>query len=222
VKSKIHYSWLLLLIPVVFTIWFLLDKSEDRPIRVLPIYGPKYSEKGNDTNYHRTSGFSFTNQYGRTTDSNSVRDKIYIAEFFFTTCKSICPIMNNNLVRVYKEFSTRSDFLILSHTVDPEQDSVSVLMDYANRMGVKNDHWLFLTGNKKELYEQARKSYLLNADSGDGGTEDFIHTQNFALIDKSRHIRGFYDGTDSLEVNRLITEIKLLYKEYDYAEKTAH
>lgn len=105
--------------------------------------------------------------------------------------------------------------------MDPETDSVPVLLEYAKFKGVTNKSWLFVTGPKQKLYELARKGYLLNAEEGNGGEEDFIHTQNFALIDKERHIRGFYDGTDSLEINRLIKEINLLYKEYDFKTQTA-
>lgn len=145
--------------------------------------------------------------------------KIYVAEYFFTTCKSICPVMNDNLKRVYKEFRNRKDFLILSHTVDPETDSVPFLKQYADAHGVNDDRWKFVTGDKKKLYEIARKGYLLNAEEGNGGEEDFIHTQNFALIDKEHHIRGFYDGTDSLEINRMIQDIRILLNEYEYRNK---
>ena len=130
--------------------------------------------------------------------------------------------MNTNLERVYKEFEKEPEFMIVSHTVDPETDSVPVLMDYAKKHGVISNKWLFLTGEKPKLYDIARKGYLLNAEEGNGDDDDFIHTQNFALIDKEKHIRGFYDGTDSLEINRLIQEIKLLLKEYDYKERTAN
>ncbi|HQQ93531.1 MAG TPA: SCO family protein, partial [Bacteroidia bacterium] len=194
---------------------------QDQPVRYLPYYGPKYSRQNDDTIYHRVKGFSFVNQFGKATDSNTIQNKIYVTEFFFTTCKSICPIMNSNLDKIYHMFGNRGDFLILSHTVDPEQDSVPVLKAYSDLHGVHNSNWLFVTGPKSELYQQARISYLLNADQGDGGPADFIHTQNFALVDKERHIRGYYDGTDSLDVNRLITDIKLLIKEYEYRNKMA-
>jgi protein SCO1/2 len=127
--------------------------------------------------------------------------------------------MSSQLERVYKEFKNRNDFLILSHTVAPEEDSVSVLMDYAKLHGVNDNKWFFLTGEKQKLYSMARQSYLLNAEEGNGGEDDFIHTQNFALVDKEKHLRGFYEGTDSLEVTRLIADIKLLLEEYDYKEK---
>ena len=127
--------------------------------------------------------------------------------------------MNTSLERVYTAFHDRNDFMILSHTVDPETDSVAQLLSYSKLHGVKDKKWMFVTGDKKHLYEIARKGYLLNAEEGDGGAEDFIHTQNFALIDKERHIRGFYDGTDSIDVNRLLVDIKLLLQEYDFKAK---
>ena len=123
------------------------------------------------------------------------------------------------LERAYKQFKDRSDFMILSHTVDPETDSVAQLLSYSKLHGVTDKRWLFVTGEKKHLYEVARQGYLLNAEEGDGGEEDFIHTQNFALIDKERHIRGFYDGTDSIDISRMLVDIKLLLAEYDYKEK---
>ena len=126
--------------------------------------------------------------------------------------------MSTELERVYKKFGNNKDVLILSHTVSPEEDSVKVLMDYAKLHGVKNKQWHFLTGEKKHLYDMARQGYLLNNESGNGDVDDFIHTQNFALVDKERHLRGFYDGTDSVEVTRLISDIKLLIEEYDYKE----
>ena len=130
--------------------------------------------------------------------------------------------MNTELTRVHKAFKEQKDFLILSHTVDPETDSVPVLLAHAQKYGVSNQAWWFVTGPKKDLYELARKSYLLNNEEGNGGEEDFIHTQNFALIDKEKRIRGFYDGTDSLEVNRLMQDITSLIKEYDYKGKNTH
>ncbi len=122
--------------------------------------------------------------------------------------------MSHQLERVYAAFKSRNDFMILSHTVNPETDSVPQLLVYAKQHGVTDDKWMFLTGDKKHLYELARKGYLLNAEEGNGDADDFIHTQNFALIDKEKHIRGFYDGTDSAEVTRLISDIHILFDEY--------
>ncbi|MFN8115289.1 MAG: SCO family protein [Bacteroidia bacterium] len=218
-KSKGNYYWALLIIPAIFVGWYFFNKIEQKPLRLLPYYGQKNSMKDGDTSYHTVKPFMFTNQYNEKVTEETVKGKIYVTDFFFTTCQSICPIMSGELERVYKQFSNREDILILSHTVSPEEDSVNVLMEYAKLHGVKDKKWLFLTGEKKHLYDMARTSYLLNAEEGNGDENDFIHTQNFALVDKERHLRGFYDGTDSLEVSRLITDINLLLEEYAYKAK---
>lgn len=210
---------LLLLLPLVFIIWFFINKNKQQPIRSLPFYGPKNEIIGTDTVYHKVKPFKFINQYNEIVTEENVKNKIYVTDFFFTTCQTICPIMSNELERVYKEFKLNDDVMILSHTVNPEEDSVEVMKKYATMHGVNDKKWLFLTGDKKHLYEIARKSYLLNAEEGNGDEDDFIHTQNFALIDKEKHIRGFYDGTDSADISRLIIDMKLLIKEYTYNEK---
>jgi len=216
-KNKIYI--LLLLLVVGFAGAYFLSKKQNKPIRTLPYFEPKSLTRTKIEKHHSVPAFSFINQNGQTVTEEAVKGKVYVCDFFFTTCQSICPIMSNELERVYKEFKTKDDFLILSHTVNPETDSVAQLKEYAQKHGVSDLHWLFLTGDKKRLYEIARKGYLLNAEEGDGGEDDFIHTQNFALIDKERCIRGFYDGTDSAEVSRLIKDIHLLFEEYAYKEK---
>lgn len=218
-KSKDTYYWLLLILPLVFVAWYFINKNEQKPIRTLPYFGKKNIVTKGDTTFHTVKPFCFVNQYNEKVTEETVKNKIYVADFFFTTCQSICPIMSTQLERVYKQFAKNKDVLILSHTVSPEVDSVNVLMDYAKLHGVKDKQWLFLTGAKKQLYDMARKGYLLNNEKGNGDEDDFIHTQNFALVDKERHLRGFYDGTDSTEVTRLITDINLLLEEYDYKEK---
>ena len=185
-------------------------------MRLLPYYGPKHAAKKNDTSYHTVPDFNFFDQDGHPVNKSTVKDKIYVAEYFFTTCQSICPIMNDHLKVVDSVFRSRPDFMILSHTVDPEHDSVEVLKEYAAAKGIRDKKWLFVTGKKSELYSLARKGYLLNAEEGNGGAEDFIHTQNFALVDMEQRLRGFYDGTDSTDVSRMITDIRLLLKEYDH------
>ncbi len=221
-KGKFNYYWLLILIPVIFIGWYLSRTKEDKPLRNLAYFGPRKALKVNDTTYHFIPEFEFINQFNQKVTQQTLKDKIYVTEYFFTTCQSICPVMNTNLERVYKEFENEPEFMIVSHTVDPETDSVPILMEYAKKHGVISNKWLFLTGEKPKLYDIARKGYLLNAEEGKGDEDDFIHTQNFALIDKEKHIRGFYDGTDSLEINRLIQEVKLLLKEYDYKERAAN
>ncbi len=220
-RSKSAYYWILILIPVFFLLWFFVSRKEDKPARYLPFLGPRNYSSTRDTSYHTIPPFNFTNQYDETINESLIKNKIYVTEFFFTTCKSICPIMNTNLQTIYKEFQNDPEFLILSHTVDPDNDSVPVLAEYARHHGVSDRRWQFLTGPKANLYSIARKGYLLNAEEGDGGEEDFIHTQNFALIDKEQRIRGYYDGTDTTEIKRLHREIKLLKKEYDYKKRIA-
>lgn len=217
-KGKIYWL-LLLLFPIVLVGLYFYIKTEHKPIRTLAHFGPKTYQKTKDTSYHTVAPFFFINQYNQKITENEVKGKVYVTDFFFTTCKSICPIMSNELVGVYQKFKNRNDFMIISHTVDPETDSVKQLMEYAKLHGVNDGKWQFVTGEKKHLYEMARKSYLLNAEEGNGDEDDFIHTQNFALIDKERHIRGFYDGTDSIEINRLIIDLNCLFDEYAYKEK---
>lgn len=218
-NNKFNYYWLLILIPAIFISWYFVSKKSGEPIRYLEYFGPKNALKADDTAYHRIPDFEFVNQDNEKITKQFLKNKIYVTEYFFTTCKSICPIMNKNLERVYAEFKNRNDFLILSHTVEPEIDSVKILKEYAKLHNVNDARWQFVTGTKQQLYSLARKGYLLNNESGTGDADDFIHTQNFALVDKDFHIRGFYDGTNNDEITRLIQEIKLLMQEYDYKDK---
>ena len=175
---------------------------------VLPIIG-------NDQNHH-ISPFSFTNQDGKTITDNDVKGKIYVAEYFYATCKGICPKMNENLEKVYTAFKGNKNVMILSHTVDPVKDSVPALKAYSMRFGANADQWFFLTGDKKQLYDMARYSYLINAEDTANGvtiTDDFIHDKHYTLVDGYGRIRGFYDGTNIAEVNKLIADINLLLKE---------
>lgn len=163
-----------------------------------------------DTIFHTIPSFSLINQNGETINQSVVDGKVYVVDYFFTTCQSICPIMSKQLDRVYKE---QKDIMILSHTVDPETDTPAALKEYAGKFNADPKRWIFLTGDKPKLYELARTGYLLDAQEGNGGEEDFIHTQNFALIDKKGRIRGYYDGTDSSSVDQLITDIGFLLEE---------
>lgn len=163
-----------------------------------------------DTIFHTIPSFSLINQNGETINQSVVDGKVYVVDYFFTTCQSICPIMSKQLDRVYKE---QKDIMILSHTVDPETDNPAALKEYAGKFNADPKRWIFLTGDKPKLYELARTGYLLDAQEGNGGEEDFIHTQNFALIDKKGRIRGYYDGTDSSSVDQLITDIGFLLEE---------
>lgn len=161
---------------------------------------------------HIIGGFSFVNQEGKTITSNDVKGKIYVAEYFFTTCTGICPKMNKNMERVYAKYKDKPDFRILSHTVDPEHDSVSVLKAYAEKHGADARNWWFMTGSKKELYKLARQGYMLD-DGTYTGEEDFVHTQWFALVDGEGRVRGLYEGTKVSDVDKLIVDIDRLLNE---------
>ena len=167
---------------------------------------------------HKIGAFSFFNQYGKTITEDEVKGKVYVAEYFFTTCKSICPIMNKEMQRVFESYNDNPAFKILSFSVDPDVDTVEQMNRYAKKHGVYDDKtWHFLTGDKTELYQLARKSFFVLKPAeaqnlGDAGS-DFIHTNNFVLVDTKGRIRGYYDGTSSKEVNQLIHDIKHLLEE---------
>ena len=215
-KNKIYL--LFIAVAALFVGFYFFNVKQHKPLKTLPYFEPKSHSKAKVIEHHTIPPFSFVNQYNQAVTEQTINQKVYVCDFFFTTCQSICPIMSHQLERVYKEFKTRNDFMILSHTVNPETDSVPQLLEYAKQHGVTDNKWVFLTGDKKQLYELARKGYLLNAEEGNGDVDDFIHTQNFALIDKEKHIRGFYDGTDSAEVSRLINDIHVLFDEYSDKE----
>ena len=164
--------------------------------------------------FHRVGSFSLTDQDGNEVTENNFKDKIYITDFFFVTCPTICPKMTKQMDRVYDEFEENDDISFLSHTVMPEADSVSVLKKYADEIGVSSDKWKFVTGDRKQIYNLARKTYFAAITEGDGGINDFVHTENFVLVDKEKKLRGFYDGTSKKDVDRLIVDIYALLEEY--------
>ncbi|MBQ0769655.1 MAG: SCO family protein [Bizionia sp.] len=164
--------------------------------------------------YHKIADFSLINQNGRTITQDDYKDKIYVADFFFTTCQTICPIMTDHMREIQKEIVDDNEVMLLSHTVTPVIDSVAQLKKYALRKGVNDAKWNLVTGDKKQIYELARKSYLAVKTDGNGDKYDMIHTENFMLIDKKRQIRGFYDGTDPEAISELINDIETLKREY--------
>ncbi|GGF27757.1 SCO family protein [Flavobacterium limi] len=191
-----------------------------KPQKTLPIYNPadvnpelvdstvQYKSK-----YHTIADFSFVNQNGDTITQKNYEGKIYVADFFFTTCGSICPKMSTNLVDVQKAVLNNPKVLLLSHTVFPEVDSVSVLKAYAIKYGVVDSKWNLVTGDKKEIYTMARKSYLAVKLGRPDQLYDMVHTENFVLVDQKRRVRGFYDGTDKEDMKRLLEDINFLSKE---------
>ena len=216
-KFKFFGISLLILSIIIISIFYSILK----PKKVLPIYQPaQVSSELVDTTiqyqkkYHKIGDFSLTNQNGKIITQDDYKNKIYVADFFFTTCQTICPIMTKNMHEVQKQFITDDEVMILSHTVTPDIDTVAQLKRYAKEKDVNASKWNLVTGDKKQIYELARKSYLAVKDDGDGGPFDMIHTENFMLIDKERQIRGFYDGTDMKEVERLIDDIKILKASY--------
>jgi protein SCO1/2 len=183
----------------------------------LPIYNPvdfepKLVDKTlrNVNKNHTVSDFNLTNQNGVVITSKDYENKIYVVDFFFTSCPSICPIMTNNMLKIQEEFIDNSQVKLLSLSVTPEIDNVKVLKQYAIEKGVNDSKWNITTGTKKHIYELARKSYFAVVEQGDGGLQDFIHTPNFILIDKKKQIRGIYDGTNENEIIQIIEDIKVL------------
>ena len=186
----------------------------------LPIYQPasvsaelvdstlQYQKK-----YHKIGDFALLNQNGKTITQNDYKNKIYVADFFFTTCQTICPIMTGHMVRIQKEIINDDEVMLLSHSVTPEIDTVAQLKRYALEKGVNDKKWNLVTGDKKAIYTLARKSYLAVKDAEYGGPYDMVHTENFMLIDKKRQIRGFYDGTNEEEIDRLLKDISILKEE---------
>lgn len=188
--------------------------------KALPIYNPTdINPKLVDESLlfksknHRIGDFSLINQNGETISQKDFKDCIYVADFFFTRCGTICPIMSNHLTLVQKAFKNNPTFKIISHSVTPIMDSVPVLKAYAEKHSAINNQWHLTTGNKKMIYNLARKNYFAVLDEGDGGDQDFIHTEQFVLIDTKKRIRGFYDGTDLEKVQQLIKDIQLLLEE---------
>ncbi len=183
----------------------------------LPIYQPAMvsmelvdSTIQHQKKYHKIANFSLTNQNGETVTQKTYEDKIYVADFFFTTCQTICPIMTDHMYQIQKEILRDDDVMLLSHSVTPRIDSVAQLKKYAREKGVVDSKWNLLTGDKKQIYKLARKSYLAVKTDGTGDQYDMIHTENFMLIDKKRQIRGFYDGTNPKDIDRLLDDIKTL------------
>ncbi|MEX0290671.1 MAG: SCO family protein [Flavobacteriaceae bacterium] len=161
-------------------------------------------------NNHRVSDFTLVNQHGDTITQEDYHNKIYVADFFFTRCPTICPIMSNNMAKLQEVFSEDDDVMLLSLSVTPVYDSVPVLKEYALKKGAIADKWHITTGDKDHIYSLARKSYFAVSDLSDGILQDFIHTPNFILIDREKQIRGIYDGTKDEEISRLVKDIRIL------------
>jgi len=200
---------------VLTSFYFILQ-----PKITLPIYSPNMvsselveEEIQHVKKYHKISDFSLTNQNGKQITQGYYENQIYIADFFFTTCPSICPIMTKNMYQIQQKTMDKN-VLLVSYSVTPEIDNVDQLKKYALENKVNDNKWNLLTGDKKQIYELARKSYLVAKNDGDGGKYDMIHTENFVLIDREKRIRGYYDGTNKEEVDKLLSDVKILENSY--------
>ncbi|MTI30544.1 SCO family protein [Xanthovirga aplysinae] len=215
--TKVVFLCLTLLIPVLIYL-FLQGFGENK--FVIPVYyesGVESSFEGcnfETGRQHFIPNFSFEDQNGKKVDQSSLEDYITVVDFFFTACPDICPIMSNQMSRVQNTFSDNQNIQLLSLTVDPEHDTQEVLKTYAEQFYANPGQWHFLTGAKKDIYQLARCGFVLPVVDGDGGDGDFIHSNKLVLVDKERRIRGYYDGTDQKDVDRLVVEINILLKEY--------
>jgi protein SCO1/2 len=216
-QFKLFFVILFIVSAIIISIFYSILNVE----RPLPIYQPNRIDASlvdstiqHKKKYHTIADFKLTNQNGETITQDNYKDKIYVADFFFTTCQTICPIMTDQMHRIQEEIINDDEVMLLSHSVTPEIDSVAQLKRYAIEKGVNDTKWNLVTGDRKQIYDLARKSYLVvkNDDSEDYG---MVHTENFALIDKDKQIRGIYNGISPTSVDSLLVDIKRLKKEYE-------
>ena len=210
-------AWVILVLSAIIVALFY---QALKPQKVLPVYQPamvapelvdesiQYVKK-----YHTIAPFSMTNQNGETITEQDYDNVIYVADFFFTTCPSICPIMTKNMAMLQEKLTQFPNVKLLSYSVTPKIDSVAQLKRYALQNKVDDSRWNLVTGSKKEIYQLARKSYLVVKDDGDGGPFDMIHTENFVLVDKQKRIRGYYDGTQAAAMEEILNDIAVLIQE---------
>lgn len=194
--------------------WYFAGR---KPLRTLPYINvemidtvPRQSIAELSDTLHKVSDFHLTDQTGKTVSLADFKGSVFVADFFFTTCQGICPIMNTQLKRVYEKFKGNTKIKFASFTVDPARDTVEAMNRYAQRHGADPAQWHFITGPKPELYQLGRASFAVVATKGNGGTHDFIHSNLFVLVDRDLHIRGYYDGTNAKEVDQLMEDIPLL------------
>ena len=222
-KKKLYKQQNYSLLLFVFVLIVSCNNKAEKTSRVasLPFYEdatftPHWLDAGSDEvkEFHKIPDYSLTNQEGETVSSQTFKDKIYVADFFFTTCPGICPKMTANMSVLQEEFKDDDEILLLSHSVTPKIDSVATLKDYAIAKNVNSSKWHLVTGERKTIYDLGRQAYFVEEDLGEQKTEDdFLHTENFVLIDKNKHIRGIYNGLNKTSVQQLITDIKTLEKE---------
>lgn len=217
-KSKATLIFLVVFSAVTVPVFYHLLKVDKK----LKVYSPSdvnpslvHESIKHITKDHTIANFELINQNGETITQKNYKDKIYIADFFFTRCTNICVAMAYNMNELQEYYKEDNDIMFLSHSVTPVMDSVSVLKEYAKNKGVIDGKWNVTTGAKKHIYDLARKSYFAVIEDGDGGEDDFIHTEQFVLIDKERRIRGYYDGTNKEDMQKLKDDMVLLKEEYE-------
>ena len=210
------YKLLAIVLMVLSVIIISIIYSVLKPVEILPVYQPSAvsaalvsQEIRHQKKYHTISNFRLTNQNGQTVTQDTYEGKIYVADFFFTTCQTICPIMTSNMVELQDKLANNPDVLLLSHTVMPEIDTVAQLKKYAIQKKVNATQWNLVTGSKQEIYDLARKQYLVAKENPDDPL-GLVHTENFVLIDTQKRIRGFYDGTQTQEMDRILHDIGVL------------
>lgn len=209
-RFAIFFSILCLFI--IGAIYSVLNQKKPLPIWQPEMFNAELVDESiqHVSKYHTIADFSLINQNGDTITQDTYKDKIYVADFFFTTCPTICPIMTDHMYKIQSEILDDDDIMLLSHSVTPKIDSVAQLKKYAKEKGVIDRKWNLVTGDKKHIYDLARKSYLAVKTYGNGDEYDMIHTENFVLIDKKHRIRGTYDGTNPEEIERLLEDIETL------------
>lgn len=179
----------------------------------LPYYGNvKY--EGNDTIYHTIQDFEVMDQDSNVVNNQTFTGQIYVADFFFTFCPTICPVMTKQMTRVYQKYEGNNQVALLSHTIAPSYDSIPVLKDYANKLGAKTEKWRFVTADRDYIYDLGEKSYMVMADKDPEAAGGYVHSGAFLLIDKERRVRGVYDGTEKEQVDKLLEDMDVLLKEY--------
>ncbi|MDX5420171.1 MAG: SCO family protein [Hymenobacteraceae bacterium] len=214
-ENKISPFLLALLLALSALAWqSCSDNSSDSG--QLPILGERQvvqrevdGQQVTDTVYHTIPDFAFINQDSQVVTSLTVQDKVYVTDFFFTTCPTICPKMKSQMLRVYEAFKDEPQLVLLSHTIDPKHDTVAVLRDYADRLQVSSNKWHFVTGEKDSIYSIAMQ-YMVTALEDEKEPGGFVHSGAFVLVDQNRHVRGIYDGTDPAQVDKLIQDIPAL------------
>lgn len=200
--------------------YFVLKQPDPLPIYNPADINPDLVDESlrKKTRNHRVGDFVLINQLGDTITESDFKDKIYVADFFFASCQTICPKMSTKMAELQEEFSENDKVMFLSHSVTPVADSVSVLREYGESYGANPNQWMLTTGAKEHIYKLAREDYFAVLDEGDGGAQDFIHTENFVLVDPDKRLRGFYDGTSDEDIKQLKEDIKTLINEYEKEE----